>query len=87
MHYQIPSYHTYYILTLATFYSSISESQQKVAIISEMIHTASLIHDDVIDESCERRNEPTINATSGNKTVRYIQSMFILISNNNFRPF
>lgn len=32
-----------------------------------MIHTASLLHDDVIDESDSRRNQPSANAKHGNK--------------------
>lgn len=33
--------------------------------ILEMMHTASLIHDDVVDNACQRRNTPTINAQRG----------------------
>jgi len=35
--------------------------QKRVAMIAEMIHTASLLHDDVIDEATERRNKPSVN--------------------------
>lgn len=34
-----------------------------------MIHTASLVHDDVIDESDQRRGRPTVSSLSGNKAV------------------
>lgn len=42
-------------------------NQYRIAMISEMIHTASLVHDDVIDESAIRRGKPTVNALWGNK--------------------
>ena len=35
--------------------------------IVEMIHTASLLHDDVLDDSNTRRDKPTINSIYGNK--------------------
>ena len=44
-------------------------NQYKIAVIAEMIHTASLVHDDVIDESDVRRGNPTVNALWGNKMV------------------
>ncbi|CAM0135963.1 coq1 putative hexaprenyl diphosphate synthase [Umbelopsis sp. WA50703] len=46
---------------------SILPTQRRLAEISEMIHTASLLHDDVIDESESRRNIPSANASFGNK--------------------
>lgn len=42
-------------------------TQRRLAEISEMIHTASLLHDDVIDASLTRRNLPSANASFGNK--------------------
>ncbi|KAI8912805.1 isoprenoid synthase domain-containing protein [Gorgonomyces haynaldii] len=47
--------------------SSVLLSQRRLAEITEMIHTASLLHDDVIDVSMTRRNAPTANAEFGNK--------------------
>lgn len=43
------------------------DSQRRLAEIAEMIHTASLFHDDVIDESDTRRGKPSANAVFGNK--------------------
>uniref|UniRef100_A0A8C6TLS0 All trans-polyprenyl-diphosphate synthase PDSS1 n=1 Tax=Neogobius melanostomus TaxID=47308 RepID=A0A8C6TLS0_9GOBI len=41
--------------------------QKAIAMISEMIHTASLVHDDVIDGSDQRRGKRTINEVWGEK--------------------
>lgn len=38
----------------------------QAAVAAELIHMASLIHDDVIDESATRRGKPTVNALYGN---------------------
>lgn len=48
---------------------NITLNQYRIAMISEMIHTASLIHDDVIDKSNVRRGKPTANARWGNRQV------------------
>ncbi|KAI8855058.1 isoprenoid synthase domain-containing protein [Chytridium lagenaria] len=42
-------------------------SQKRLAEITEMIHTASLLHDDVIDLALTRRSQPSANAEYGNK--------------------
>jgi hexaprenyl-diphosphate synthase len=42
-------------------------SQRRLSEIIEMIHTASLLHDDVIDHSLVRRASKTVNAEYGNK--------------------
>ncbi|CAJ0593105.1 unnamed protein product [Cylicocyclus nassatus] len=45
----------------------ISINQYKIGMISEMIHTASLVHDDVIDGADIRRGHASVNAIWGNK--------------------
>lgn len=42
-------------------------SQRRLAEITELIHTASLLHDDVIDHSVARRGAPSANLEFGNK--------------------
>lgn len=41
--------------------------QKRLAEITEMIHTASLFHDDVIDKASTRRGSPSVNHMFGNK--------------------
>ena len=43
----------------------------------ELLHTGSLIHDDVIDGATKRRGIPTTNAIYGNKTAIYIGDFLI----------
>src|SRR6185369_439033 len=45
-------------------YSSI-----RMATVMEFLHTATLVHDDVIDKAETRRNRPSINSRSGNQTA------------------
>ena len=44
----------------------INEVNHKIAAIIEFIHTATLLHDDVVDQSTKRRNIKTANALFGN---------------------
>lgn len=41
----------------------------RMAAVMEFLHTATLVHDDIIDESETRRNRPTVNALYGNQTA------------------
>ncbi len=49
--------------------ASNQESVIKLASIVELIHAASLLHDDVIDDSNSRRGVPSLNALYGNKSA------------------
>ena len=51
----------------ATGSPDILPSQRRLAEITELIHTASLLHDDVIDHSVSRRGNPSANLEFGNK--------------------
>jgi len=47
----------------------VCDRQHRLAEITEMIHTASLLHDDVVDESDSRRGSASVNAKFGNKVA------------------
>ena len=47
--------------------SKLTPRHRRLAEITEMIHTASLVHDDVIDTSSLRRGVPTVNENYGNR--------------------
>ncbi|MGL5064498.1 MAG: solanesyl diphosphate synthase [Microcoleus sp.] len=47
----------------------ISEKHHRLAEITEMIHTASLVHDDVVDESELRRGMPTVHSRFNNRVA------------------
>lgn len=47
------------------------ERIQKIAVTLELIHMATLVHDDVIDEAELRRGKPTIKSVYGNRVAMY----------------
>lgn len=57
------------ILLMAKNFGEVSEVTQNAAIGLELLHTASLVHDDVVDESAERRGQASVNATYDNKVA------------------
>jgi octaprenyl-diphosphate synthase len=46
-----------------------NQSSIRMATVMEFLHTATLVHDDVIDKAETRRNRPSINAEFGNQTA------------------
>jgi octaprenyl-diphosphate synthase len=46
-----------------------SDSAIRMATVMEFLHTATLVHDDVIDKAETRRNRPSINSEFGNQTA------------------
>ena len=53
----------------AKLFGEIGDSTYNSALSLELIHTASLVHDDVIDDSSVRRGQPSVNASFGNKVA------------------
>lgn len=61
---------------------NVHEPSMHLAAITEMLHTATLVHDDVIDESGLRRGKPTANATWDNPTAVLVGDYLIARSFN-----
>ncbi|PTL33655.1 octaprenyl-diphosphate synthase [Prevotella sp. oral taxon 376] len=55
------------ILLMAKNFGEVTEVTQYAAVGLELLHTASLVHDDVVDESEERRGQASVNAVYDNK--------------------
>lgn len=64
-------------LLMAKTFGEITDQTQYAAVGLELLHTASLVHDDVVDESNERRGQASVNATYDNK-VAVLVGDFIL---------
>ena len=68
-----------------------SHGRIKLGAVVEMLHTATLVHDDIIDEADTRRGRPSSNTTWGNaKCVLagdwlYMQAFKIAVQERNFR--
>lgn len=54
------------VLLSAGLFGNISANHLQLAAIVEFIHTATLLHDDVVDDSSMRRGQQTANAMFGN---------------------
>ncbi|BBN82590.1 octaprenyl-diphosphate synthase [Pseudoalteromonas sp. A25] len=81
------------MLTLLTAKALECSDDQHItlATIIEFIHTATLLHDDVVDESALRRGEPTANAEFGNAAsvlvgdFIYTRSFQLMVGLNNMQ--
>ena len=79
------------LLLSAKNYGEVTDVAQNAALGLELLHTASLVHDDVVDESSERRGQPSVNASYNNKVAvlvgDYILStaLFRVALSNNHR--
>lgn len=55
------------VMLMAKLFGTLNDSTFHAALSLELLHTASLIHDDVVDESNERRGQSSVNAIYNNK--------------------
>ena len=76
-----------FIFLCAKLLGEVNEKTYRGASMIELIHTATLVHDDVVDESCKRRNFFSINALWKNKIAvlvgDYLLSKSVLLSTDN----
>ncbi|MEO6327523.1 MAG: polyprenyl synthetase family protein [Ginsengibacter sp.] len=73
-----------FVFLCAKLYGQVNESTYRAAALVELLHTATLVHDDVVDESFERRGFFSINALWKNKIAvlvgDYLLSKGLLLS-------
>ncbi len=76
-----------FVLLSAKLHGEINETSYRAAALVELLHTATLVHDDVVDESLERRGFFSINAIWKNKIAvlvgDYLLSKGLLLSTSN----
>ena len=64
-------------LLFAKLYGGVGEATYNAALSLELLHTASLLHDDVVDNSLTRRGQRSVNAIYGNQ-VSVLVGDFVL---------
>ena len=73
-----------FVLLSAKLHGEIYDSSYRAASLVELLHTATLVHDDVVDEAFERRGFFSINALWKNKIAvlvgDYLLSKGLLLS-------
>ena len=57
------------VLLCARLAGQVNEAVLHAAVALELLHTASLVHDDVVDESDCRRGQLSVNALTNNKVA------------------
>lgn len=55
------------VLLFGKMFGEVVDSTYSAALALELLHTASLVHDDVVDESMQRRGQASVNAIYNNK--------------------
>src|SRR5687767_1978113 len=78
------------LLLTAKLVGEPSDSAVRLAAVMEMVHTATLVHDDVIDSAQSRRGKPSANVLWGNQTCvlggdwLYMQAFQVALRERNF---
>jgi len=76
-----------FVLLSAKLFGEVSDTTYRAASLIELLHTATLVHDDVVDDANQRRSMFSINALWKNKIAvlvgDYLLSKGLLLSINN----
>ena len=57
------------LFLITKMFDKVTPAAYHAAVSLELLHTATLIHDDVVDESDKRRGQPSVNAAFNNKVA------------------
>jgi len=80
-----------FVFLSAKICGTVAESTYRAAALIELLHTATLVHDDVVDDSYERRGFFSINALWKNKIAVLVgdyllsKGLLLSLSNNDYR--
>lgn len=80
-----------FVFLSAKLHGEVNESTYRAAALVELLHTATLVHDDVVDESLERRGFFSINAIWKNKIAVLVgdyllsKGLLLSVSNEDFK--
>ncbi|MBA2407207.1 MAG: polyprenyl synthetase family protein [Chitinophagales bacterium] len=79
-----------FVFLSAKMFGPVTEKTYRAAALIELLHTATLVHDDVVDDSHERRGFFSINAIWKNKIAVLVgdyllsKGLILSVSNNDF---
>jgi octaprenyl-diphosphate synthase len=80
-----------FVLLCARLGGPVNERSYRAALFVEILHTSSLVHDDLIDESLERRGSFSVNALWKSRTAvlvgdnLFTQSVLLLLANQDYQ--
>jgi octaprenyl-diphosphate synthase len=80
-----------FVLLCSRLGGTINDRSYRAALFVEILHTSSLVHDDLVDDSTERRGAFSINALWKNRTAVFVgdnlftKSILLLLSNEDHK--
>lgn len=80
-----------FVLLCSRIGGTINDTTYRAALFVEMIHTSSLIHDDIVDDSAQRRGTFSVNALWKNKIavsvgdILFAKALSLLVDNKDYR--